>query len=61
MPLDPNVPTERLSFLLKDSQAAQMLIEEDLMTFIPPHYEGNIVPIEQTESHQSVAPDVPPW
>ncbi|MEC2058116.1 non-ribosomal peptide synthetase [Bacillus stercoris] len=60
MPLDPNVPTERLSFLLKDSQAAQMLIEEDLMTFIPPHYEGNIVSIEQTESHQSAAPDVPP-
>ncbi|MEN9078854.1 non-ribosomal peptide synthetase, partial [Bacillus stercoris] len=60
MPLDPNVPTERLSFLLKDSQAAQMLIEEDLMTFITPHYEGNMISIEQTESHQSAAPDVPP-
>ncbi|MGP9039172.1 non-ribosomal peptide synthetase [Bacillus stercoris] len=60
MPLDPNVPTERLSFLLKDSQAAQMLIEEDLMTFIPPHYEGNMISIERTESLQSAAPDVPP-
>lgn len=60
MPLDPNFPTERLSLLLKDSQAAQLLIEEDLMTFIPSHYEGKIIPIERTESHQTAAPDVPP-
>ncbi|PNB50400.1 hypothetical protein C1X64_35810, partial [Pseudomonas sp. GW456-E7] len=60
MPLDPNFPEERLSFLLKDSQAAQLLIEEDLMSFIPPHYEGNMIPIERTESYQSAAPDVPP-
>ncbi|MGK9269330.1 amino acid adenylation domain-containing protein [Bacillus inaquosorum] len=59
MPLDPNFPTERLSFLLKDSQAAQLLIEENLMSFIPPHYEGNMIPIERTESYQSAAPDVP--
>ncbi|MBL3646967.1 non-ribosomal peptide synthetase [Bacillus sp. RHFS10] len=60
MPLDPNFPEERLSFLLKDSQAAQLLIEEDLMTFIPPHYEGEMIPIERTERHQTAAPDVPP-
>ncbi|MGG1245361.1 amino acid adenylation domain-containing protein [Bacillus cabrialesii] len=60
MPLDPNFPTERLSFLLKDSQAAQLLIEEDLITFIPPHYEGEMIPIERTERHQTAAPDVPP-
>ncbi|MEC2066182.1 non-ribosomal peptide synthetase [Bacillus inaquosorum] len=59
MPLDPNFPEERLSFLLKDSQAAQLLIEENLMSFIPPHYEGNMIPIERTESYQSAAPDVP--
>ncbi|MEC0592382.1 amino acid adenylation domain-containing protein [Bacillus inaquosorum] len=58
MPLDPNFPEERLSFLLKDSQAAQLLIEENLMSFIPPHYEGNMIPIERTESYQSAAPDV---
>ncbi|PJH94193.1 non-ribosomal peptide synthetase [Bacillus sp. SN1] len=59
MPLDPNFPEERLSFLLKDSQAAQLLIEENLMSFIPPHYEGNMIPIERTESYQTAAPDVP--
>ncbi|MFP7234280.1 amino acid adenylation domain-containing protein [Bacillus subtilis] len=58
MPLDPNVPTERLSFLLKDSQAAQLLIEEDLMSFIPPPYEGSIITIEHTDNHQTAAPDV---
>ncbi|NTU28504.1 amino acid adenylation domain-containing protein [Bacillus tequilensis] len=60
MPLDPNFPTERLSFLLKDSQTVHLLIEEDLMTCIPPHYEGKMIPIERTESHQTAAPDVPP-
>ncbi|MCY9030785.1 non-ribosomal peptide synthetase [Bacillus inaquosorum] len=59
MPLDPNFPEERLSFLLKDSQAAQLLIEENLMSFIPPHYKGNMITIEHTESHQTAAPDVP--
>ncbi|MCY7900089.1 non-ribosomal peptide synthetase [Bacillus inaquosorum] len=59
MPLDPNFPEERLSFLLKDSQAAQLLIEENLMSFIPPHYKGNMIMIEHTESHQTAAPDVP--
>ncbi len=34
MPLDPHFPAERLSFLLKDSQAAQLLIEEDLISLI---------------------------
>lgn len=37
-----------------------MLIEENLMSFIPPHYEGNMIPIERTERHQTAAPDVPP-
>ncbi|MCY8308650.1 amino acid adenylation domain-containing protein [Bacillus vallismortis] len=59
MPLDPHFPTERLSFLLKDSQAAQLLIEEDLMPFIPPHYEGNLITIEHTENQQTETPDVP--
>lgn len=60
MPLDPHFPAERLSFLLKDSQAAQLLIEEDLISLIPPSYEGNTITIEHTESYQTEAPNMPP-
>ncbi|UOY89132.1 non-ribosomal peptide synthetase [Bacillus glycinifermentans] len=55
MPLDPDYPPERLSFLLRDSQASLIVTEEELLPFIPSDYTGDIVIIEETKE-QTTAP-----
>ncbi|MCY8027883.1 amino acid adenylation domain-containing protein [Bacillus sonorensis] len=57
MPLDPNYPIERLSFLLQDSQASLLLTEQELISFLPLDYKGSIVTAEHTTSRKTVSPD----
>ncbi|MGB7440889.1 MAG: amino acid adenylation domain-containing protein [Coleofasciculaceae cyanobacterium] len=37
LPLDPNYPSERLAFMLEDSQAPIVLTQQRLVEFLPPH------------------------
>ncbi|MCY9264016.1 amino acid adenylation domain-containing protein [Bacillus haynesii] len=48
MPLDPDHPPERLSFLFQDSQALCLLTQQELLPFVPADYKGRIVTIEET-------------
>lgn len=42
MPLDPNHPPERLSFLLHDSQSSLLVTEQELLPFVPADYKGRL-------------------
>ncbi|MDW6053711.1 amino acid adenylation domain-containing protein [Bacillus paralicheniformis] len=55
MPLDPDHPPERLSFLLRDSQAKWLVTQQELLPFIPADYKGKIVTIEETDAEPKAA------
>ena len=50
LPLDPNYPTERLAFMLEDSQVSVLLIQRALLRALP-EYQGNIVCLD-TDWHR---------
>ncbi|QPK87040.1 amino acid adenylation domain-containing protein [Bacillus velezensis] len=53
MPIDAEFPPERISFLLRDSEASLLLTEKDLLPLIPPHFKGSVVIMEETVSQQT--------
>ncbi|MBY8914908.1 amino acid adenylation domain-containing protein [Bacillus sp. YC2] len=53
IPLDPEYPPERISFLIRDSQASLLVTEKELLPLIPSDFKGSIVTIEETASQQT--------
>lgn len=53
MPIDAEFPPERISFLLRDSEASLLVTEKDLSPLIPPHFKGVVVIMEETVSQQT--------
>lgn len=53
MPIDAEYPPERISFLLRDSEASLLVTEKDLLPLIPPHFKGTVVILEETVSRQT--------
>ncbi len=53
MPIDAEFPPERISFLLRDSEASLLVTEKDLLPLIPPHFKGDVVIMEETVSQQT--------
>ncbi|XBO87377.1 AMP-binding protein [Bacillus licheniformis] len=60
MPLDPNHPPERLSFLLHDSQSSLLVTEQELLPFVPADYKGKIVTIEETAVQPTASLSIQP-
>src|SRR5579864_4706822 len=55
VPLDPEYPPERLAFMLKDSQAALLLTEKDLLPEMP-QFDGAVLTLDvllQANNHES--------
>ncbi|MCY9107205.1 amino acid adenylation domain-containing protein [Bacillus atrophaeus] len=53
MPLDPGYPSERLSFLLDDSETSLLLTEDELISTVPSDYAGDTVTTEEALSYKT--------
>lgn len=60
LPLDPDHPPERLSFLLHDSQSSLLVTEQELLPFVPVDYKGRIVTIEETAVQPTASLSIQP-
>ncbi|NNE28574.1 MAG: amino acid adenylation domain-containing protein, partial [Saprospiraceae bacterium] len=59
LPLDPNLPSKRLSFILKDSGARMLLTQSPLVSRFEKHFSGTIVLLDEPLDEKPEKPSLP--